>query len=278
MTSYTTQTVRAGGFQTAYLDAGDPAKETIVLIHDGGFGTTAELCWGGMIDHLAQDYRVLAPELLGWGGTDKVVYLDRSPYVPRIAHIAAFCEELGISSAHFVGSSFGGSVLLRALTAAGSPWPVAKAVSISGTGGPYRLPEGIAALGNFTPSLEEAERLTSFMVTSTEGMDDHIKQRFENSLIPGHWEALNAPRLSNPSAERQLPPDPFLDDWAKVTTPVLLVEGRHDALLEDGWSGRMALAAVNAESVVVDFAHEPNVEAPEWTAGLIRDYLTGVNR
>ncbi|TQM11545.1 alpha/beta fold hydrolase [Pseudonocardia kunmingensis] len=276
MTStYETKTVVAGGFRTGYLEAGDPSKQTVVLIHDGGFGTTAELCWGGMITPLAERYHVLAPELLGWGSTDKVVFLDRSPYVPRVAHVAAFCAELGVRTAHFVGASFGGSLLLRAVTDPARPWPVDRAVSISGTGGPYRLPEGIAALADYTPSLADAERMTGLVVRSTEGMQAHVRARYENSLIPGHWEAMAAPRLSNPAVERKLPPDPFLENWATVSTPVLLVEGRHDVLLEKGWAKKLADIAPGAYATEVDHAHEPNVDAPGETARLVLDFLDG---
>jgi pimeloyl-ACP methyl ester carboxylesterase len=271
--SWTRSAVDAAGFRTGYLEAGDPARETVVLIHDGGFGTTADLCWGGVIDILSEKYHVLAPELLGWGQTDKVVYLDRSPYAARIPHVAAFCRELGVESASFVGASFGGSLLLRALVEPGRPWPISRAVSISGTGGPYRLPEGIAALADFEPSLEAAERMTALIVRDTFGMAEHIQLRFENSLAPGHWEAMTAPRLHNPATERTAPADDYLDRFATIDLPVLLVEGRYDALLETGWSKKLADLAPPVQAITVEHAHEPNLDAPVETAELICDFL-----
>ncbi|WP_448627669.1 alpha/beta fold hydrolase [Geodermatophilus sp. URMC 64] len=270
----TLKTVVAGGFRTAYLEAGDPAGETVVLLHDGAFGTTAELCWGPVAESLAADgFHVVVPELLGWGGTDKVVFFDRSPYPPRVAHVAAFVRELGIERAHFAGVSFGGSLLLRALVDPARPWPVERAVTFSGTGGPFRLPEGTAALADYEPSLEAAERLTGLLVRSTDGLADHIRQRYENSLVPGHWEAMTAPRLSNPATTRQLPPDTFLDDLQGVRTPLLLVEGRHDTLLETGWSKKLADLAPGGTAVETDFGHEPNIEAPEETAALLAGFF-----
>lgn len=271
--SWTRSSIDAGGFRTGYLEAGDPGNETIVLIHDGGFGTTADLCWGGVIDELAADHHVLAPELLGWGETDKVVYLDRSPYAARIPHIAAFCRELGVDSATFVGASFGGSLLLRALVAANPPWPIRRAVSISGTGGPFRRPEGITALADYEPSLEAAERMTALIVRDTAGLGEHIRRRYENSLVPGHWEAMAAPRLHNPSTERVSPADDFLDRFAAVDRPVLLVEGRHDPLLEDGWSKKVADLTPHARALTVDYSHEPNIDAPVETGRIIGDFL-----
>jgi pimeloyl-ACP methyl ester carboxylesterase len=271
---YTAKTVTAGGFHTRYLEAGDPTNPTVVLIHDGGFGTTAELCWEPMIERLGRDYHLLAPELLGWGGTDKVVFLDRSPYAARIPHIAAFLRELEVESHAFVGASFGGSLLMRAAVEAGNPWQISRAVSISGTGGPYRLKSGIEALGEYTPSLEEAERMTSLIVKSTEGLADHIRQRHENSLIPGHWESLMAPRLHNPAVERQLRPDPFLDQLAGVTIPVLLVEGHHDPLLETGWSKKLAQLSPSLTAIELDSGHEANIDAPDELCAAITRFLS----
>lgn len=276
-TLYQQKSVVADGFNTTYIEAGDPTNDTLVLVHDGGFGSTAELCWSEIIPHLSDRFHILAPDLLGWGGTDKAVFFDRPPYAPRVSHIAAFCHELGVDRAHFVGASFGGSVVMRAITDPTSPWPVDRAVSISGTGGPYRLPEGIAALADYTPSLEDAARMTGYIVRSLDGMDAHIRQRYENSLIPGHWEAMNATRLSNPVAKRPQVADPFLERLAEIQTPVLLIEGSRDELLESGWAKKLADLNPQARAVELDYAHEPNVDAPAETASVIINFLTGAS-
>lgn len=272
---YEKKSIIADGFHTAFLEAGDPTNDTIVLVHDGGYGSDAELCWSEMIPFLTDQFHVLAPDLLGWGGTDKAVFLDRPPYAPRVKHIAEFCLALGVDRAHFVGASFGGSVVMRAITDPSSPWPAIRAVSISGTGGPYRLPDGIAALADYTPSLEEAARMTGYMVRSVDGMDEHIRQRYENSLVPGHWEAMNAPRLSNPVVKRPPVADPFLERLGRNETPTLLIEGRHDELLETGWATKLADLSPKVHAVELDSAHEPNVDAPEETASAIIRFLTG---
>lgn len=271
--SWTRSTIDAGGFRTGYLEAGDTAQDTVVLIHDGGFGTTADLCWGDVIDDLAQNYHVLGPELLGWGETDKVVYLDRPPYAARIPHVAAFCRALGVEQAAFVGASFGGSLLLRALVDPSRPWPISRAVSISGTGGPFRLPEGTAALADYEPSLEAARRMTSLIVRDMSGLSEHVRRRYENSLAPGHWEAMTAPRLHNPATERRTPADNFLERFATVDLPVLLIEGRHDPLLETDWSKKLADLSPNVRAMTVDHSHEPNIDAPAETARIITDFL-----
>jgi pimeloyl-ACP methyl ester carboxylesterase len=273
--TFATKNIVAGGFNTRYLEAGKSDKPTLVLIHDGAFGTTAELCWSGVIERLAGDYHIFAPELLGWGGTDKVVYFDRSPYAARIPHVAAFVDAVGITSADFLGASFGGSLIMRATVAPGNPWRIRRAISITGSGGPYRLQSGIEALAEYTPSLEAARKLTALIASSTEGLDDHVRQRHENSLIPGHWEALMAPRLRNPSVDRAPPPDNYLEQLAATSIPTLLVEGARDPLLEKGWSKKLAELSPRISAVTVEAGHEPNIEAPAEVCRLANAFLNG---
>ena len=269
----TEKSVLAGPFKTSYIEAGDPTNPTIVLIHDGAFGTTADLCWGAVAGGLADQYHVVAPDLLGWGATDKVVYFDRSPYAPRIAHVKLFLETIGVSNAYFAGASFGGSMILRALTDSSQPWAVDKAVTLSGTGGPFRLASGIEALADYNPSLEAAARLTSLVVTSLKGLEDHVKVRYENSLLPGHWEALSAPRLHNPALKRQTRSDPFLESLAKVVTPVLFVEGRNDQLLEDGWAAKLSKLTPDSTHIILEYGHEPNIEDPGAVVKILKEYF-----
>lgn len=266
--------VVAGGFNTRYLEAGETSKPKLVLVHDGAFGTTAQLCWEGIIGALRRDYHIFAPELLGWGGTDKVVYFDRSPYAARIPHIAGFVRELGIERADYLGSSFGGSLIMRATVAPGNPWKIRRAMSLSGSGGPYRLQSGIEALADYTPSIEAATKLTELIAGSTDGLGDHIRQRHENSLIGGHWETLMAPRLKNPSVQRTPPADNYLELLAKTAVPSVLVEGLRDPLLEKGWAAKLAALSPLISSMTIDAGHEANIECPGKVVDLVRSHFT----
>src|SRR5262249_7257163 len=62
--------VEVDDLQTQYFEAGE--GEPLVLLHGGEFGGGAEFCWENNIFELARHYRVIAPDLLGFGGTAKV--------------------------------------------------------------------------------------------------------------------------------------------------------------------------------------------------------------
>lgn len=275
MNQMTSRRVHAGGFTTTYLEAGDPDAPTLLLMHDGAYGTDAALCWGDVITDLQRDHHILAPDMLGWGGSAKVCFFDRSPYDFRLEHIGAFLRTLEVTEPVVaVGSSFGAEIVVRGTAMPEWGWKVRGAVAIAGTGGRmFRVPGGIEQLGDYEPSLEAAARITSMLVDSTSGMDEHIRQRFQNSLTPGHWEALSALRLRNPAVERNIAPDSWPEPLGSCAAPIHFVEGARDPLLESGWAASMAAVTLHGTSEVVEGSHEPNLDHPNEIADLVRSFV-----
>ena len=269
--------INAGGFRTRFLEAGEENNIPVILVHDAAFGGGSDVSWSSIIDDLANDYHVIAPDLLGFGGTDKAVFLDRSPYSFRVAHIAALCEVLDVrESAHLIGNSFGGSVVLRALESAGVAWRVRSVVSISGTGGPWRKPEGVAALASFDGTLEGIRKIVELLIDEDfPGFDEYVEHRYENALLPGHYEVMSAPRLQNPALEdkRAKIQDPYPETLRDCPTPTLLIEGERDTLIEEGWTEKLAEVSPDIEVVRLDSKHSPNIDHPELLANTLRTWL-----
>jgi pimeloyl-ACP methyl ester carboxylesterase len=267
------KTIPTLGYRTSYFEVGMQNSEVLVLLHDGAFGTTANLCWSEVAAQLAQSHHVYALDMVGWGGTDKVVFFDRPPFTSRVQQLDAFCAELGLAAATFIGVSFGATVLLRSAVARTSYLRPSQIIAISGTGGPLRKPDGIRALADFdTPDIAACRRITSLLVDDLEGLDDHVQHRFENGQIPGHWEAMSAPRLKNPF---RFDPkeDTFLEDLTSVSIPITYIEGERDRLLERGWSRQLAELTPGGSSLVLDCAHEPNIDQPQELAKTLLSLL-----
>ena len=94
------------GDRVAYRDEG--SGEVILLIH--GMGGSSKT-WSGVIPLLAEKYRVIAPDLLGHGQSDK----PRGDY-----SVGAFAvllrdllDELGVARVTVVGHSLGGGVAMQ---------------------------------------------------------------------------------------------------------------------------------------------------------------------
>lgn len=267
--------IQTSGFHTTYIETGTPGKTPLVLVHDGAFGASGAVSWGRFIPLVEGEYHVFAPDLLGWGGSDKAVFFDRAPYAPRVAQLQSFCEQLGIRDAIFMGVSFGASVLLRWATSAVSPPPAQAIIAINGTGGPMRKPEGLEALGSFDPpSMGRLRDLCLWLLDDHEGLEQHLEERFEAAMVPGQWESMMAVRVRNPEAP-PVPVDTFFDDLSRVTAPVVYVEGTRDKMLEPGWSEVLKNHTPGSTSVTMNSSHEPNIDNPEL---LLEVFRTLVNK
>ena len=274
--------ILAGSFKTRYLESGLAEGPVVVLLHDGGYGACAEMSWGGVAPSLAEaGYRVLVPDMLGFGGTEKAYCFDRSPVAFRMKHVADFCAALSLSNAHFIGTSFGGTLVMRALTTRPCVWPIASACSIAGTGGPWRVPEAMARLAEFDGSVEAIERVVSMIADPAyEGFDfnAYVKERHERSLVPGHYAALSAARLQ-PSWEQSVQSaqaDAYPGSLKGCDVPLLLIEATEDPTCQRGWPSHVQHVLPSAEIETISGRHSPNIDRPKLVAGMLLRWLERV--
>src|SRR6202161_2202375 len=62
-------TIDAGGIETSYLEAG--SGEPVVMLHGSGPGVSALANWQHNIPTLSQRFHVLAPDIVGFGATER---------------------------------------------------------------------------------------------------------------------------------------------------------------------------------------------------------------
>ena len=268
------QTILVDGLHTHFLEAGD--GDPVVLLHGGEFGAGAELGWEKAIPALSRHYRVLAPDMLGFGDSAKVVDFTDGRGM-RIRHIARFCEVLGVDSAHFVGNSMGAINLLTDLTSQRPVLPVRSAVAICG-GGEIQKNRHTTALYDYDATFEAMRAIVEalFFDPAYPVDEAYVRRRYESSIAPGAWESLAAARFRRPGLEA--PPTPSSRRaYERITVPVLMVEGAGDKLLPTGWAAEIAGQIAGARSAVIDHAgHCPQIEQPEALTDLVLDFLAQV--
>ena len=110
----------------AYIDEGKSEK-VILLIH--GLGTSAK-SWIKNIPSLANDFRVIAVDLPGYGKSDKGYYQYSMSWYAQV--LTEFLNELNIEKATFVGHSMGGQISM--IASLNYPEKVDKMVLISPAG------------------------------------------------------------------------------------------------------------------------------------------------
>jgi pimeloyl-ACP methyl ester carboxylesterase len=261
------------GIETHYLDVG--RGEPVVLLHSGEYGGSAELSWEYTIPSLAQRYRVIAPDWLGFGRTDKL--FDFGGQRQRmIRHMARFLEKLGIASAHFMGSSMGASMLLEVAAKQPMAFPIRSVVASSG-GGFVPFNDARRVLTDYDGSKEAMERMVGVMFLDPRWSKDeaYVTRRWTSSLVPGAWECASAARLRAPGAASGgnfgRPDD---TPYEAIQVPTLLVAGDSDPLREKGYAGRVSARIPGGRVEVFErCSHMPHIEYAEQFNALALDFL-----
>jgi pimeloyl-ACP methyl ester carboxylesterase len=269
--SFEHRTIVVDGLVTHFLEAGE--GDPVVLLHGGEFGVSAEIAWEKVIPALARRYRVLAPDMLGFGDSAKVVdFVDGRGM--RIRHVARFCALLGIDSAHFVGNSMGAINLLVDLTSGAPVLPVRSAVTICG-GGEIQKNRHTTALYEYDASYEAMRAIVEalFLDPSYPADEAYVRRRYESSIAQGAWESLAAARFRRPGLAAPATPS-STRAYERIDVPVLVVEGAGDKLLPAGWAAEIAGQISGGRSAVVDGAgHCPQIEQPEALAEVVVQFL-----
>lgn len=120
--------LRVGTHEIHYLEGG--AGETVLLLH-GLFG--AKEHWNDFARHLTGRYRVVVPDLPGFGASTRLAH-EPYGYEAQVDRLAGFIDALGAPALHVAGSSMGGT--LAALLALRRPEQVA---SVAFVGAPHGL-------------------------------------------------------------------------------------------------------------------------------------------
>lgn len=100
------QYLQVGSVRTRYVEAG--GGESVILLH--GIGRSLE-DWSENILPLAQQYRVIAPDLVGFGRSDKPAVRYSVGYL--VDFVGQFMDALGIAKANLIGNSMGGAVSIQ---------------------------------------------------------------------------------------------------------------------------------------------------------------------
>ncbi|MCA9839063.1 MAG: alpha/beta hydrolase [Trueperaceae bacterium] len=96
------------GLRLNYLEAGE--GETLLLLH-GTAIDSAQLSYGGCLEHLAQNYHVIAPDWPGYGESEyPVKSLELDDYTDLLS---TFIHDLALDKLHLVGFSMGGAIALN---------------------------------------------------------------------------------------------------------------------------------------------------------------------
>lgn len=218
--------IRTGAFHTNVHDLGEGAP--VLFIHGSGPGVSAWANWRLVLPVLAQTRRVIAPDMAGFGFTERVpgAAYTMDAWVRQALDLL---DALDIERADVVGNSFGGALALA--LAIRAPHRVRRLVLMGSVGVPFAITPGLDAVWGYTPSFANMRRIMDVFAFDRALVTDELAQlRYEASTRPGFQETFGAMF----PAPRQRWVDAMASPEAAIRAlphETLLIHGREDQVI-----------------------------------------------
>lgn len=255
-------TITIAGETWTYLEGGPEDAEVLLMLH--GFGGDKDN-WTRFARSLTDNYRVIAPDLPGFG--ESVLHRDRDYSLPvQRDRVQDFATALGLERFHVVGNSMGGQ--LAALYAHEYPQQLIT-LALFNNGGitaPVQT--------EFDRALSVGEN--SLVVESSSDFDDLLEiASYKKPFIPWPAKGVLAQRAMEHAesnafifeflfSEEYLRLEPIL---AELSMPVLILWGEFDRVLDVSSVDVMRPLLPAAEVVIMkETGHLPMIERPAETA------------
>lgn len=265
----TGEIARIEGYGVHYVDVGHgPA---MVLLH--GFGGST-YSYRHLIPIFARDHRVIAVDLKGYGYSERNAGAGLSA-TDQVAMLKALLDRCAVDRAVFVGHSMGGGIALR--FAAAHPLIVQALVLAASATGEERAGQRAGLRGSMPQWLLRpilpvmagfaSSRLMKRMYHDTSRITPDVRDEYlRPARIKGSMDGLMA-------MMRDRAADQPVDD-ARVTMPVLLLNGAYDEVVPLSVAQRLRERLPHARLVVIErAAHGLLEERPEECARAIADFL-----
>jgi pimeloyl-ACP methyl ester carboxylesterase len=248
--------IRVGEVEVAYDRAGKGAP--VFLLHAAYLDRTI---WFRTLPALSERFDAIAPDLPGHGES-RAPPEWRPDMIPFLIELAA---ALGVERAHWIGSSFGGGLIIR--LAAARPDLAGRLALFAPTGIPKREMDAVRQRLPKSKSSWEAFRET---------FEDPSLATRERYREFGRLQKLSAPFFRRYQATH--PPDYATAGWVaemrRIASPTLLVWGDRDRIIPPPMDRRTQEEIPGSRLVVLRGAgHFPFMDRPDQVTELLLGFL-----
>lgn len=254
--------ITAGSINTAYLSAGEGLP--IIFLHGAGAGAVT---WYPSIGAISKNYHVIAPDIVGYGESDKPgAPYDRAYFS---TWLNAFLSALNISKAHVVGLSQGGAIALQ--FALDNPEMIDKLVLVD-AGGLGAQPSFASFLGmlwlNTFPSVLANRFYSRFILFNPNNRDPNHGQ-YSVEVIKGKG-GKNAFQQGRGAAVSTISKDLL----RQIENDTLIIWGENDQLFAIEHGEAAAKLMPNARLCRIPCAgHLPLMDQPELFNAILLEFL-----
>ncbi len=243
----------------------------LLLIHGSGPGVSAFANWRLVMPAFAASRRVIAPDMAGFGFTDRPAGYDYT-IDNWVSHAIGLLDALALPQVDLIGNSFGGALSLA--LAIRHPQRVRRLVLMGAAGVHFELTPALDAVWGYQPSFENMRRMMDLFAYDRSLVNDELAElRYQASIRPGFQESFSAmfPAPRQRSVDALASPEA---DIAKLAHQTLVIHGREDRVIPMATSLRLAELIPNAQlHVFGKCGHWTQIEHSARFARLVTDFL-----
>lgn len=221
------KTIITDGYATNYHDVG--SGPAMLMLHGSGAGVSGWANWRGIMPQLSEHFRVVVPDLVGFGYTEAPDEIEFKIFDTWISQMMSLLDQLGIEKTHLVGNSFGGGLSLH--LAIRYPDRFDRIVLMGAGGVAMPLNDNLAQLWQYKPSVENMKKVMDIMAYDRSLVTDELAElRYQATIRPGAQEAFERvfPEPLQRHLDAQIVPD---EQLAALPNETLIIHGRDDRVV-----------------------------------------------
>jgi len=251
------------GNKIRYLESGD-SKKTLVLIH--GLGASAER-WDQVIPLFADEFRVVVPDLIGFGYSDKPLVDYTLDFFSEF--LKKFFIASDIKRPNLLGSSLGGQIAVE--FASSSPQEIEKLILVSPSGVMKKSTPALDAyiMAALYPNEQSAKNAFELMECSGKNVTEEIVNGFvERMRLPNAKLAFMSSLLGIKNSELAI------SKLQTITTPTMIIWGANDPVIPIQYAESFVSTIQDCRFFRMDgCGHTPYVQDPNIFASKVLEFL-----
>jgi pimeloyl-ACP methyl ester carboxylesterase len=253
------------GNKIRYLESGDSEK-TLVLIH--GLGASAER-WDQVIPLFADEFRVVVPDLVGFGYSDKPLVDYTTEFFSKF--LEKFFVESDIKRPNLIGSSLGGQIVAEYATSHSQD--IEKLILVSPSGTMEKSTPALDAyiMAALYPNEQSAKNAFELMEGAGHNVHEKIVNGFvERMRLPNAKLAFMSTLLGIKNSEL------IISKLQTISVPTLIIWGENDPVIPIHYADSFVSTIRDCRFFRMDgCGHTPYVQFPHAFASKVLEFLNG---
>ena len=261
--------VKVEGYRVRFLEDGLSKSKHVLLLH--GLGASAER-WSRVLPIFAKHFHVVAPDIVGFGYSDKPEVNYTMPFF--LDFVKGFANSLGMDHLNLVGASLGGHI--AAELAITSRNRIEKLVLVTPAG---IMKEPTPVLNYYIaaamyPTLDNAKKAFEQMAGNPNAVDMVYAKDFVNRMqLPNAKYAFMSAIMGSKAA-------PSLSGrLGRIEAPTLIVWGEKDSMIPVRYAGKFQSKIKGSRlAIIKSSGHTPYFEKPEVFSNTVLEFLRKSNK